>query len=723
MAIHCDLLFISSLGLSLGGALFGGATSARCEEGMYPMSELARLDLAARGIELTANELFNPDGVSLVDGICRVNTCTGSFVSDRGLIITNHHCAYDAIQKGSSAENDLLTNGFSAATLAAELPAPDYTVRITEDYRDISSDVLAVVQDDMPFLERTKAIDKRRKELEVAAEREHPGLRAEVAEMFAGKTYVIFLYTYLKDVRLVFAPPASVGNFGGDVDNWEWPRHTGDFSFMRAYTAPDGSSATHAAENIPYRPKRFIQVAPEGVDEGDAVFMLGYPGRTARHKTASFLRYEQDMRLPLTVDNYQWQIGVMEAAGAEDRAVAIKHSSRSKSLANVEKRSRGQLQGLRRAGIVAHRESEEAALQAFIDSDPTRSTKYGKVLAEIEAVYAEMTAAGPLELELGQLRTACRAAAFGYFVCEAAMERAKADLDRETAYMERNFTQSVQQNKVSMSDWHAATDATMLAGMLQRLAEIPAAAEIPALARLLAQPDRLMEKTEELIARTRLGDVRFVDECLTKTPEELAKTADPLLQWVLELYPHYVELRNLNKQREGRLNRLYGSLIDVKQQFLATNFVPDANATLRFTCGRVRSYSPADAVVRTPITTLRGVIEKTTGVEPFVTPAAVLAKYAAGDFGRFVHPRLGQVPVAILYDTDSTGGNSGSPVLNAEGQLIGVNFDRCFEATINDFAWNQDYSRSIGVDIRYVLWITGNVYGADHLLQEMGVAE
>jgi hypothetical protein len=288
--------------------------------------------------------------------------------------------------------------------------------------------------------------------------------------------------------------------------------------------------------------------------------------------------------------------------------------------------------------------------------------------------------------------------------------------------MERNFAQSVQQNRVAMSDWHGPTDATMLAGMWRRLASIPAAAEIPALTRVL-RPESIDETAAVMLARTRLGDVAFVDECLTKTPEELAKTDDPLLKWVIAMYPQHVALRDLGKQREGRLSRLYGSLIDVKQQFLATSFVPDANATLRFTCGHVRSYSPADAVVRTPITTLRGVIEKTTGVEPFITPEPVLAKYAAGDFGRFVHPRLGQVPVAILYDTDSTGGNSGSPVLNAAGGLVGVNFDRCFEATINDFAWNQDYSRSIGVDIRYVLWITGTVYGATHLLQEMGIAE
>ncbi|HQX51133.1 MAG TPA: S46 family peptidase [Planctomycetaceae bacterium] len=691
------------------------------EDGMYPMSELPQLNLAERGIELTAEQLFNPDQISLVDGICRVNGCTGSFVSGGGLIITNHHCAFDAIQKSSTPQNDLLTNGFSAATREQEISAPDYQVRITENYRDVSADVLAAVEDGMSFLERTKAIEKRRKELELAFEKENPGLRAEVAEMFAGRTYVLFLYTYLKDVRLVFAPPASVGNFGGEVDNWEWPRHTGDFSFMRAYTAPDGSSATYSSDNVPYQPKRFIQVAPQGVDENDAVFLLGYPGRTARHKTASFLRYEQDIRLPTIVELYNWQIEQMETAGATDRAVAIKHASRMRSLANTEKRSRGQLLGMKRADIVATRTQQEAALQEFIMADPARASKYGSLLNDLDAVYAEMCEAGPLELNLGQLRSACRAAAFGYFVYDAAVERAKPDLEREQPYMDRNFAQSVQEIKVSMADWHPPTDKLMLAGMLERLSRIPAAREIEPLKTLLSDPSQLAATAESMISQTRLGDVSFVEECLKKSPEELRQLDDPLLRLFIQLHPVYLKLREIDKERDGRLSQLYGSLIEVKQQFLATNFIPDANSTLRFTCGRVRSYSPADAVIRTPISTLKGMIEKTTGVDPFITPEPVLKKYAAGDFGRFVHPRLGQVPVAILYDTDTTGGNSGSPVLNSKGQLVGVNFDRCFEATINDFAWNKDYSRSIGVDIRYVLWITGMVYEADHLLREMGV--
>jgi hypothetical protein len=258
---------------------------------MFPISELAKIGLKNRGIQLSADEIFNPQAKSVVDGICRVNGCTGSFVSNQGLIITNHHCAFDAIQKASTTERDLLTDGFIAQSRADEVPAPNYTVRITESYADVSSEVLSAAIPDMSYVDRTKAIDRRKKELELQAEKDNPGMRAEVAEMFVGKTYVLFLYTYLKDVRLVFAPPISVGAFGGELDNWEWPRHTGDFSFMRAYTAPDGKPAEYSPENIPYRPKRPLQVQAKGVDEGDVVFLLGYPGRTVRNRTESFVQY------------------------------------------------------------------------------------------------------------------------------------------------------------------------------------------------------------------------------------------------------------------------------------------------------------------------------------------------------------------------------------------------------------------------------------------------
>jgi hypothetical protein len=701
----------------VGVSLISGPLKA--DEGMFPISELAKIGLAKRGIELQPDEIFSVDGTSLVDGICRVNGCTGSFVSADGLIITNHHCAFDAIQKGSSAQRDLLADGFIATKRGEEIRAPNYTVRITETYTDVSSQVLAVAKPEMSFLERTKALDRRRKELELAAERENPGMRAEVAEMFVGKTYVLFLYTYLKDVRLVFAPPIAIGAFGGEVDNWEWPRHTGDFSLMRAYTAPDGQSAEYAPENIPYRPKRFLKVQAAGIDEGDTVFLLGYPGRTVRNRTASFVRYEQTVRLPTIVELYSWQIQEMERAAAQDRSVAIKHSARTKSLANVEKRSRGQLIGLKKANTEAQRSSREKELQAYIDNHPTEMGKYQTTLSDIAMVYDEMTRRGPLELHVRELRTAPRFLSFAFALVDAATERTKPDVEREAPYMDRNFSQTTQQLLLDVGDWHGPTDQRMLAGMLERLKKIPEHQEIEPLARVIQSGNSTDGIAATLVSKTRLGDPAFVQECLNRSISELKTIDDPAIQWMIDLYPYFLALREKEKERDGKLNQLYGDLIEIQRSRESSNFLPDANGTLRFTVGKVEAYSPVDAILKTPITTVDGLVEKTTGVDPFITPGPVLEAIRENRFGSYAHTRLGKVPVAFLYSTDTTGGNSGSPVINAKGELVGVNFDRTFEATINDFAWDHRYSRSIGVDIRFVLWIIGEVYGAKNLTDEM----
>lgn len=698
-------------------AILARVDGLRGDEGMLPISEIGNFNLAERGIRLTAQDLFAPGSESLVDGIVRVNGCTGSFVSPQGLILTNHHCAYRAIQANSTAARDLLKDGFLAADRAAEIPAVGYTVRITQSYRDVSAEVLSVVRPDMDFTERTQAIERQSKRLEQEAEQAHPGLRAEVAEMFIGETYGLFLYVYLRDVRLVFAPPAAVGNFGGEVDNWEWPRHTGDFAFMRAYTAPDGSAADYSPDNVPFQPRRFLQVRPAGVNEGDAVMLLGYPGRTARHYTASYLQMLRDVTLPATVRSYQWQIGVMEAAGRDDRAVAIKHANRVKSLANVEKRSRGQLQGLQRAGLVEQRLRDEQALATFIAADPERQARYGQLLADIAAVYSEMGVTAERELLERSFVDACRTLYLAYQVYDAAMERQKPDLEREAPYMERNFAQTIQQWRLAQRDLDPATDQVILTGLLEQWIALTADKnEEPQLA-----ADVLGRPVDEWFAASPWAEPDYLEQVLGDSPAALAARPDPALQWVVAHYPRLVEIRQLEKERQGRLNQLYGDLITVKKQFQAKQFIPDANGTLRLTSGRVRGFSPADAVYKAPFTTLRGLIEKTTQVEPFETPAAVLQRIEAQDFGTYAAPGLGQVPVNLLYDTDTTGGNSGSPIMDGGGRLVGVNFDRAFEATINDFAWNADYSRSIGVDIRYVLWITGTVYGGEHLLREMEV--
>ena len=680
------------------------------DEGMYPISEIARLNLSQKGLQLTALELFNPNETCLIDGICRVNGCTGSFVSPEGLIITNHHCAYRAIQSASSTQNDYLKDGFQAKTRETEIPAAGYTVRVTESFSDVSKQVLSVVNADMSFVDRSKAISRERKVIEKRAEKENPGMRAEVAEMFTGKTYVLFLYTYIKDVRLVFAPPSSIGNFGGDVDNWEWPRHTGDFSFMRAYVAPDGSTADYSTDNVPYKPKRFIQVAPQGANEGDYVMLLGYPGRTARHKTSSFLSFEQDVRLPYIVDLYGRQIATMEKAGEDDRAVALKLLSRIKSLANTEKRSRGQLKGLTRKQIVAKRSAEEQKLQAYIDADPVRKAKYGQLLDNLDSVYKTLSETAVEEANFQNLRNTSQLLRMAFTIYDSAHERQKPDLERESAYMDRNFSQTVSRLMMIQKDLNLAVDETLLAQLIDQMKNDEM--EVPAL-------DGLVLK--DLYKRTKLKDPTFLQACLNQNTEELKRNSDPFIQLIVKLYPQYLELRESGKARDGQLGLYYGELITLKQQFLDTDFVPDANGTLRLTFGTVRGYSPEDAVYKSPATTLSGVVAKTTGVAPFITPEKVLDMSAKRDFGPYMHPKLKDIPIAILYDTDTTGGNSGSPILNGKGELVGVNFDRAFEATINDFAWNTEYSRSIGVDIRYVLWITDKVYGAKHLIKEMGL--
>lgn len=678
--------------------------TARAEEGMFPVSELGTVDLATAGLNLTAEQIFSEDQICQVDGICRVNGCTGSFVSRKGLIITNHHCAYRAIQSSSTADQDLLTNGFHAGSLEREIPAKGYTVRITESFEDCSDRILSVVQEGMSALDRTKAIELQTKKIEQQAESEDPSIRAEVAEMFIGETYVLFRYTYLKDVRLVFAPPASVGNFGGEIDNWEWPRHTGDFSFMRAYTAPDGSSAEYSRENIPFEPKTFLQVQPAGVDEGDFVFLLGYPGRTARHKTAAFLKYERDVRLPAIVDLYQKQIEIMTEEGVKDRAVEIKHASRMRSLSNVEKRSRGQLKGLVRAKLVEARQTYETELQTFINADAERAKKYGTLLAEIEAVYDAMEKDFETEFEYQNLFSASRLFEMAFTIVDSAAERAKPDLERESAYMARNIQQTIDQILLSHADMDLATELRMMEEMRRRMGE-----------------EKSSENLNELIASTRLKNRNDVEELLRADQAAVLASDDIVIKLVIEEYPRLLKLREMEKSREGELARLYGELIEVKKEFEAKQFVPDANATLRLTYGHLKGYSPNDAIVMTPISTLRGVLEKTTGVEPFETPEKVLTAASEKRYGAFESPDLDSVPVAILYDTDTTGGNSGSPIMNGDGELVGVNFDRAFEATINDFAWNESYSRSIGVDIRYVLWITGVVYEANDLMVEMSV--
>lgn len=702
-------------------------TAVDADEGMYPISEIQKLDLKSKGLELEPLDIFNPEGISLVDAICKVDGGTGSFVSAEGLILTNHHIAFGAVQAASTPEHDYLKNGFLAKTNAEEVPARGFTVRITESYRDVSAEVLSAVTDTMELAARNKAIEKKIKQIVAEAEQEHPNKRAEVAEMFIGKSYVLFLYTFLKDIRLVYAPPRGIGNFGGEEDNWIWPRHTGDFSFLRAYVAPDGSPADYSPDNVPYRPKNYLKIAPAGVNEADFVFILGYPGRTYRHQTSFYLAYEQEIRMPYVVQWYQWQIDLMQQLSRGDRAIALKHDGRIKSLANVEKNYRGKLIGMKRLRLVEKKQAEERELQQFIEADPLRQAKYGTLLGEIEAIYRQMRASAERELVLTYLLRSSMALNNAYTVYEASVERQKPDLERSGAYMDRNFERTKERLFLNLREYYEPSDRAIFRAMLLRAAQLPASQQIPAIHKLIGNKKNVEQAIDDFLQkayrRTRLTDKSALADCFQRSAQEIKKMDDPFIKLATMLYPTYKEREEQIRSRQGAIDKLYAQLIDAKKDFLAKDFIPDANGTLRLTYGYIRGYFPRDAIYAAPMTTVNGILEKATGEEPFDAPPKLIDLIQAGDFGGLAHPKLKSVPVAILYNMDTTGGNSGSPVLNARGELVGLNFDRAFEATINDYAWSEDYSRSIAVDIRYVLWVTQKVAGAEHLLEEMGVTE
>lgn len=720
MANHrCLRKLSSSLFIIL--AVFILATMLVADEGMYPLSEVPRLSLKEKGLRMDPALIYDPAKNSLLYAVVQIGA-TGSFISEDGLIITNHHVAFGAVQSVSSPERDYLKNGFLARNRAEEIPVPGRTARITESFRDVSAEVLSMVKPNMTGAERARAIEKQIKKIVAEAEKANPGKRAEVAEMFPGKSYWLFIYTDLKDLRLVYVPPLSIGNFGGEDDNWMWPRHTGDFTLMRAYVAPDGKPAEYSEKNVPFKPRTYLRVNPAGVKEGDFVFLLGYPARTYRHLPASYLAFEQNVRMPAVADWYEWQIKLMEEMGKSSREIALKHDARIRGLANTMKNYRGKLAGLKRLDFLTQKRQEEKALQEFIQQDPKRQKIYGQLLPELEKIYAGMSAEFPRAFILDNLRRSVILFQNALTLVEAAHERQKPDLERNAAYMDRNFKQTRQRLALTLkSSFYLPTDVAIFKELLKRALALPDDKKIEALSKLSAGGSNLDEAVDSVFKSTRMADPEFINSLWDKKPEEIKRVDDSLIKLALALYPEYQKLEEINKARKGQLDELQARLVDVRQEFLGKQFIPDANGTLRLTYGRVEGYEPRDAVYYKPFTTVHGIAEKTTGQPPYDTPEKLLQLIKERRFGKFINPALNTISVCFLYSTDTTGGNSGSPIIDADGRLVGINFDRVWEATINDFVWSPKFSRSIGVDIRYVLWVLKEFAGADHLLREMGV--
>ena len=698
-------------------------TIAGADDGMWMPHQMKDLNLKALGLQMNPDDLYKKDGTGLMSAVLNLGGGTGEFVSSEGLILTNHHVAYGAIQRASSKEKDYINNGFLSRTRGEEIPAQGYEAGVLLGYEDVTAKVNAYFKPGMTPPQRYDAYDKAQKEIIAAAEKAGKDLRCTLAAMYSGNSYYLYTFKQIRDIRLVFAPPQDLGNFGGETDNWMWPRHTCDFSFLRAYVAPDGTAADYAAANVPYKPKVWLKISLDGFKEGDFTFVMGYPGRTYRNYALAELKNDQE-NMAKAIKNSEDLIAFYEAAGKSDKEVEIRYASQVKGLYNGLKNRQGKLEGFVKYDLVAKKATQEKALLDWINADSARDKKYGKAPAALDAFLVRQKEFGARSDLLNRALNGSTILFQAYNILRAVDELQKPDKDREQAYQERNLPRLKQGIQLAERGYVFTTDRELLKWTIKRLkASHPdVSAWPPSLKDLAADTDAEIDaRVDAMYAKTVLKDPAKRLELLGLKPALLTAVDDPFLKLAAGMEQELKAFREEGKGmgREGAdLKMTYeAAILEMKKG----TYPPDANGTIRFTYGPVLGYEPRDAVIYLPQTTVNGVLEKDTGVFPFKVPAKIKELWKMKDFGPYVDARLQDVPACFLNTTNVTGGNSGSPTLNAKGEQVGIIFDMTYESVIGDYYIIPELQRSISVDIRYVLWVTDKFSGASHIIREMGL--
>jgi hypothetical protein len=700
------------------------------EEGMFlpdAISSLPLDKLAKRGLKIPATELYNPNGVSIKDAVVIVGGGTGEFVSPDGLLLTNHHVAFDALVANSSAGKDLGAMGYTAKSRADEMPATDYTVSITQELKDVTSDVLSGVTEAMQPRERSQAIQTKVRALESAGTKPAEGIRVRVLPMNEGLSYYQFTYLVLRDVRVVYAPPKSIGFFGGDPDNFEWPRHCGDFTFMRAYTGPDGKPADYAANNVPYKPKKFLSISMGGVREGDFMMVMGYPGSTRRYRESYSVAYNQDIVLPFQIEVFSTQIRTLENAGKYNPALRVSLQGTIFDLNNALKNYEGSVLAMRRAGIVEKKRADEAAFTRWINENPARQTKYGEALPTLAKAYDELLKTAQRDLLVQQMFDASDLLGIAFVAQQFAAEKEKPEAERNPLLNTEAAGRAKTRIAPSLANRNAAVEREMLLYMLRRAGELPPGQKIEALEKRFGNlQGEARQLSEDEFARAVVESKRYstadtLSGLFDLSLPQMRDLKEPLVELAIELGAEVQKIQARQSQFNAIVARWRPLLIEGMSEIKGAKPYPDANRTLRFTYGEVKGYVPREAILYTPFTTLAGVIEKDTGREPFDVPARLKQLYRAKDFGQYATPDGKDVPVDFLSTTDIIGGNSGSPILNGQGQQVGIVFDGNYEGLGNDFFYSEAKGRTISVDIRYVLFVTDKFGGAGWILNELDI--
>jgi len=703
------------------------AAPALAGEGKWTPQQVLELDpawLRAQGLQVPPKKLWDPQrGTGLLAGTVNVGGCSGAFISPSGLVITNHHCAFSVIQEHSTPQRDLITQGFLASKREEELPGKGSRVQVPRSFKDVTKEVLAAVPEGADDLARYKAIDRKQKELVAECEK-RPATRCQVATFDGGLNYTLMDSVELADVRLVYAPPRAVGEYGGEEDNWMWPRHTGDFAILRAYTAPDGSSASHSDKNVPYKAEFFFPLATEGVKPNDFVMVLGYPGLTFRELLAEEMAERQSRLYPRLRDVFGEAIRILEEESDKDAAGKIAVASQLKSLHNRYKNAGGQLAGLKRGRIVEKQHASEAAVAAWAGKD---ARKWSSALKAREALLAEQAAMVKVferEFLLSSVGRLARGPALAATVSRLAAERAKPDLERRPEFMDRELPRLKDGLEREQKNLFIAADKRLLLAFVRRAQALGPDERIASVDKHFGAKFSEKDAAARIDAMYAGTQVLTLDERMkmaTETVAQLAARKDPLLAFGLDLARELAALDDVKDRRQGASLRLRPEWRKAVLAHAGKPVAPDANGTLRVSFAKVQGYTPRDGAVYTPQTTLAGLLAKHTGEAPFDVPEKVSKVAEAKRYGTWMDSRLKDVPVNFLSDADTTGGNSGSPTVNGRGQLVGVNFDRVWENVANDFGYNPDVARNVSVDVRYILWMLDQVEDADALLRELGV--
>ena len=712
---------------------FTGVASA--EEGMWMPQQIPALTerLRALGFEGDPRAFAELTGQPM-GAIVSLGGCSASFVSSQGLIVTNHHCVQSALQYNSTPERNLLVSGFVARAPEDELSnGPGARVSVTTQVLEVTDDLMRRLSANLTDRKRYDVVELWTKERTAACEKD--GSRCRIASFFGGLRWFEIKQLEIADVRLVYAPAKGIGNFGGETDNWRWPRHTGDFSFYRAYVGPDGKAAPYSKNNVPYRPKHWLKVSPKGAGPGDLVFVLGYPGATERLQTYAQIEDTTAWQLPRSIRRSVEQLQILGELAQSSPEVAIKVETRIRGLNNGLTKNRGVLKALVQGGVLEDKLEQQRKLNVWIAASPERLALYGDALPALAALDAEAAKTRERDAIFAGLRGGRGGGAIlgaAATLVDTAVNRPKKDLDREPEYQERNWARTRDSLERMQRTLDRTVDRALLRYQLQeasrlapagRIEPVDKAAGLSADMSAEAAAKAIDAYLDRLYAGTKLFDRDYRLALLGKSSKELAAIDDPFLNLAAALLPLRDQLRELSKTRQGARYRLVPRYMKALLEESGDLVAPDANGTLRVTYGRVLGVDSVDGLFYKPQTTLAGIVEKHTGQGDFDVPKLELDAIAALRAGRetpYLDPALNDVPVDFLSNVDTTGGSSGSATLNARGELCGLLFDGTYDSVVADILYEPVHTRSIHVDSRYMLFVLTEVDAATRILEELG---